>query len=86
VYNVPKTKGVKGGDLNVVRTNITLTERAYQAAGDLPRRVPLSAIARWILLACVTPEKELRRMRDASPEGTAVADYLRGKIEKLVRL
>jgi hypothetical protein len=51
----------------------------------MPRNVSISAIMRWLLLAAITPEKKFLEMRDASKEGTAVAEFLRGKIEKLTK-
>ena len=70
-----------------MRTTIYLDEdgkKAYETA-EMPKGVTFGKIMKWIALAIVTPEKELYKIRDASPEGRAVANYLRGKIEKLIR-
>jgi hypothetical protein len=65
--------------------NFTLSDESWIAIKTIPRAISASAIIRWVLLALVLPEKELIKRRNASPEGKAVADYLRGKIEKLIK-
>lgn len=64
---------------------ITLSDEAYERAGDLPRKVSLSVIARWFIFCLTMPEKEFLKKRDSDPEGIKVRDYLRGKIERLTK-
>lgn len=68
-----------------MRTSIYLEGKSEEAHNQMPRTVNFSAIVRWLLIASSTPEKEFLKMRDASEEGTRVADFLRGKIEKLTK-
>lgn len=67
------------------KTTVYLTDDAEKAYETIPRKIRLSTILRWVLLAIVMPEKEFLKKRDADPEGVAVRDYLKGKIEKLTK-
>jgi len=68
-----------------LKATLYLSPEARNAMDALPRTLSVSAVFRWVLLAIVTPEKEFIKMRDASPEGRAIRDYLRGKVDKLVK-
>jgi len=68
----------------MINTMLTLSEEAREALRTLPRDVSASAIMRWVLIAIVTPEKQLKKKIEASEEAQEVREYLRAHLKKFL--
>lgn len=64
----------------IVRTSVYLERESYE---KLPRTVKLSVIVKWLVIAAVTPEKELVKKINASEEALRVRDWLMVVTDKL---
>jgi len=66
-----------------VRTNIYLDDASYAAARELPRKISMSAVARWVMLCAATSDnKELKRILKSNPDLLEVHRYMRPRIMK----
>jgi hypothetical protein len=66
------------------KLTLYMNDRAYKASEQLPRTVSISALVRWVLIALVTPEKELHKLVKESEEARSVAKYLKIRLGKFL--
>lgn len=66
-----------------VRTNIYLDDASYAAARELPRKISMSAVARWVMICGTTSDnRELKKILKANPDLLEVHRYMRPRILK----
>ena len=66
-----------------VRTNIYLDDASYAAARELPRKISMSAVARWVMVCATTSNnRELKRILKENPDLLEVHRYMRPRIMK----
>lgn len=71
------------GESMAVRTNIYLDDSSYAAARELPRKISMSAVARWVMICASTSDnRELKRILKNNPDLLEVHRYMRPKIMK----
>ena len=74
------------------KLTLTIDDEAYEAVGELPRKVSISKITSWLLRAIaedIKPggmtEDEFIKYMDNDPEGKVVREYLGEKLGPILR-
>jgi 6-phosphogluconolactonase (cycloisomerase 2 family) len=66
--------------MDMINAMIVLDERSYKAKNDLPRRFNFSKMARVVIVAATTTDKEWKQYLKNSEEGREIQAFLREKL------